>query len=54
MLGTQESVYFGIPLIGVPLFADQNFNINNYVKKKVAVKVELKNFKEKRIKLKFK
>ena len=34
LLGTQEAIYYEIPLIGIPLCADQFFNINNYVKKK--------------------
>ncbi|XP_011266198.2 UDP-glucuronosyltransferase 1-9 [Camponotus floridanus] len=39
-LGTQESIYCGVPMIGIPLFGDQHINIQNYVNKKVAVAFE--------------
>ncbi|XP_025262697.1 UDP-glucuronosyltransferase 1-3-like [Camponotus floridanus] len=39
-LGTQESIYCGVPMIGIPLFGDQRINIQNYVNKKVAVAFE--------------
>ncbi|XP_020282468.1 UDP-glucuronosyltransferase-like [Pseudomyrmex gracilis] len=37
LMGTQEAIYFGIPLIGISLFGDQHINIRNYVNKKVAI-----------------
>ncbi|XP_020292988.1 UDP-glucuronosyltransferase 2B17-like [Pseudomyrmex gracilis] len=39
-MGTQEAIYFGIPMIGIPLFGDQRVNILNYVSKKVAISLE--------------
>lgn len=39
-MGTQEAIYFGIPMIGIPLFGDQRVNIQNYVNKKVAISLE--------------
>lgn len=36
-MGTQEAIYFGIPLIGIPLFGDQNLNLQNVARKNVAV-----------------
>jgi len=37
----------GVPLIGVPLFADQFFNVDFPVKSKMAVKIDLSDLNEK-------
>ena len=39
-MGTQESVYFGVPMIGFPLFGDQHFNIESYAKRDIAIKLD--------------
>ena len=41
LLGTQESIYYGVPMVAIPLFGDQHFNTDMYVKKNIAVKVDL-------------
>ncbi|XP_001601674.2 UDP-glucuronosyltransferase 2C1-like [Nasonia vitripennis] len=41
LLGTQESIYYGVPMLCVPFAFDQWSNANNYVSKKIAVKVDL-------------
>lgn len=38
-MGLQEALYFGVPVIGVPLFGDQFSNIANFVEKKIGVQV---------------
>ncbi|XP_012215174.1 UDP-glucosyltransferase 2 [Linepithema humile] len=40
LMGTLESIYCGVPMVGIPLFGDQRVNIQNYVNKKVAISLE--------------
>ncbi|XP_034941506.1 uncharacterized protein [Chelonus insularis] len=46
LMSTQESLTFGVPMIGIPLFADQFSNIEFYIKKKMAVKLDYNNLTE--------
>ncbi|KAL2748506.1 UDP-glucosyltransferase 2-like [Vespula maculifrons] len=46
LLGTQEAISYGVPMIGIPLFSDQFTNIANYVKKNIAVKLDYENLSE--------
>nr|XP_023017627.1 UDP-glucuronosyltransferase 2B15-like [Leptinotarsa decemlineata] len=39
-LSTTEAAYFGVPIIGMPFFVDQRFNIELVVSKKLGVKLE--------------
>lgn len=36
-MGTLEAIYFGIPMIGIPLFGDQITNMRNAANKNIAV-----------------
>lgn len=46
LMSTQEAVYYGVPMIIVPLFSDQYFNAETYVEKNIAVKIVLSDISE--------
>lgn len=37
LMGTMEAIYYGIPMVGIPLFGDQATNVANAQSKKIAV-----------------
>lgn len=45
LLSTQEAIWHGVPIIGFPVFADQNQNINYCVKMGVAKKLSIAEIK---------
>ncbi|XP_066998498.2 UDP-glycosyltransferase UGT5 [Anabrus simplex] len=40
LMGTQEAVHSGVPMIGIPMFSDQRLNLENYVSKGIAILME--------------
>ncbi|XP_036145525.1 uncharacterized protein LOC105840599 [Monomorium pharaonis] len=47
LMGTQEAVTYGVPMIGIPLFADQFVNIDRYVAKNIALRLDVSTITEK-------
>ncbi|XP_063703616.1 UDP-glycosyltransferase UGT5-like [Culicoides brevitarsis] len=43
LLSTTEAVYHGVPIIGIPIFGDQRTNINKFIKRGIAVKLDYEN-----------
>ena len=38
-MGTQEALYYGVPMIGLPIFTDQFSNVEIYVRKSMAIRI---------------
>lgn len=46
LLGSQESIHCGVPILGVPLFADQALNLGELKKRGVAEVINYYDFNE--------
>lgn len=40
LMGIQEALYYGVPFIGFPLYGDQFLNVDNFVKKNMAIQMD--------------
>lgn len=49
LMGTQEAIYYGVPMIGMPLFADQFINIASYMRHNIAIELEVETLTEEKM-----
>lgn len=43
LLGVQEAIYYGVPVVGIPIFVDQHTNAEKMESKGIAIKMKWKN-----------
>lgn len=41
LMGSLEALYFGVPMVAIPLFADQPRNVEAFVAKGMSIKLNL-------------
>jgi len=49
LLSLQETIYHGVPLVGIPIFGDQDLNIAQAVKSGYATMVEIIDINEEKL-----
>lgn len=49
LMGSLEALYHGVPMIGMPLFADQPRNVNVFVAKNMTLKLSLDDLTEEKM-----
>lgn len=48
-MGVMEAVHFGVPMIGLPIFGDQQSNIANCIEKGVAIGLDYRQITERKL-----
>lgn len=48
-MGGQEAIHYAVPMIGMPLFADQYINVDLFVRKNIAVKLKWQEITEEKL-----
>ena len=48
-MSTQESLYAGVPMVGIPLFGDQQINVRSQVRKQSAILIQLDEITETKV-----
>ena len=43
LLSTQEAIHRGVPLVGIPIFADQHYNLARIVSAGIGIKLDYEN-----------
>lgn len=49
LMGIMEAVHFGVPMIGLPIFGDQQSNIANCIEKGVAIGLDYRQITERKL-----
>jgi len=43
LLSTQEAIHRGVPLVGIPIFADQHYNLARTVSLSIGIRLDYEN-----------
>lgn len=49
LMGVMEAVHFGVPMIGIPVFGDQQSNVANCIDKGVAIGLDHRHVTEQKL-----
>ena len=49
LMGTQEAIHCAVPMIGIPLFADQFINIDHYSSMNIAIRLNYEGITEEKM-----
>lgn len=49
LMSGQESIYYGVPMIGIPLFGDQQLNVEANVKRGILAKIDIDEISEQKL-----